>query len=77
MALRLRLADIYPALEAPPSVEVATRWKGDQPVFCILNHDAQTHDLVLNGAYFDLITGAHKSGVVSLAGREVLILVKE
>lgn len=76
VAWALRLAGVSPTLEAPPGVEVAARWKGDQPTFYILNHDAQTHDLVLNGAYLDLITGARKAGAVSLAGRDVMVLVR-
>ncbi len=71
------LANVKPAMETPAGVEAAARWKGDQRLLFVLNHDAQPHRVSLADTYLDLISGAHKSGEVSLAGREVLILVKE
>jgi beta-galactosidase len=71
------LANVKPVMETPAGVEVAARRKGDQRLLFVLNHDAQPHRVSLDDTYLDRISGAHESGEVALAGREVLILVKE
>jgi beta-galactosidase len=72
----LQLAGVPPLLQAPQGVEIAERWQGDQRLLFVLNHTAQEQPIPLQGRFTDLLTGESKSGFVTLAAREVLLLSK-
>ncbi len=70
----LDLAGVEPLMEAPPGVEVAERWQGDQRLLFVLNHTDQARDLVLGKDYQELISDTAVSGKTTIAPREAFIL---
>jgi len=71
------LKGIKAPLAVPAGVEVTQRVKGDQQFTFVINHNETTVEINLGEtAYTDLITLKEKRGLVSLAGRDVLILEK-
>ena len=76
MRWALDLAGIEPLLEAPPGVEIAERWQGEQRLLFVLNHTDQAQDLALGKDYQELISDTAMSDKTTIAPREVLILVE-
>jgi len=64
-------------LEAPPGVEVAVRERDGQRVLFVLNHTAETTHVPLpaDASYRDLLRGMAVTGKLSLAPRDVRILL--
>jgi beta-galactosidase len=74
----LDLAGVQPILAAPPGVEVAERWRGNQRLLFLLNHSGETQEVVLGGRYTNLLDGSGPiQDAVSLASHEVAVLVGE
>lgn len=71
----LQLAGLQPAIIAPPGVEVAERWQGDQRILFVLNHGLSAQEIILDQIYTDLLTGLKVTpGTVTIPPLEVLIL---
>ncbi len=71
------LAGVEPLLESPADVEVTARWQDGRQVLFVLNHAAKAQRVALDGNYLDIISGERQSGPVTVAGKDVLILVAE
>ena len=72
----LDLAGVQPVLAAPPGVEVAERWQGNQRLLFLLNHSGETQEVVLGGRYTNLLDESGPiQDAVSLASHEVAVLV--
>ena len=70
------LTEINPLLSTPPGVEVAERWQSDQRLLFVLNHTDAIQQIILEGAYFDLLSDNQFSGSTSLEPYSVLVLKK-
>jgi beta-galactosidase len=70
------LTEINPLLSTPPGVEVAERWQSDQRLLFVLNHTDATQQIILEGAYLDLLSDNQFSGSTSLEPYSVLVLKK-
>lgn len=68
---------IEPLLETPAGVEVTRREKNGRSFTFILNHNPDTVEVDLGAVFYvNLLNGETLSGVVSVSGRDVLILEK-
>ncbi len=68
--------DLQPALDVPDGVEVSVRYKNDQPILFILNHNAAPVEVSLQGqGYHNLLNDATVSGSLSLKPYDVAILI--
>ncbi|MEO6888073.1 MAG: Beta-galactosidase C-terminal domain, partial [Ktedonobacteraceae bacterium] len=70
-------ASISSLLEAPEDVEVTMRVRADdRPVYFLLNHSDQPAQVTLPaGTFTSLLGGREISGQVSLAARDVVVLL--
>jgi beta-galactosidase len=74
----LGLAAVPCGQRTPAGVEVCERSVGERRISFVLNHNAETTALVLDGNYTDLLTGRAIDGrAVELAPRQVMVLVPE
>jgi len=71
----LGLAGLQPILAAPEGVEVTERWQGASRLLFVLNHTGQAQEVDLNGHYVDMLSGSAFEGTVTIAPREVLVLL--
>jgi beta-galactosidase len=69
-----RWANVNGLAETPAGVEVTRRIQQDSELLFILNHTAEVQPVTLDGDYEDILSGARKSGGISLEPYEVLIL---
>jgi beta-galactosidase len=72
----LGMAGVQPFLEVTEGVEIARRWQGDRPILFLLNHSTEERRLTLPGPYVNLLSGTCAAGEVSLAAKDVLILIE-
>jgi beta-galactosidase len=72
----LGLAGVEPVLPAPEGVEVTERWQGASRLLFVLNHTGQAQEVDLNGHYVDILSGSASEGTVTIAPREVLVLLE-
>jgi beta-galactosidase len=70
-------AHVTPPLEASLGIEVTERWKGENRLLFLLNHNNLPHPIRLGGVLTELITGERVSGTVQLGARDVMILTTE
>ncbi|MFW6135541.1 MAG: beta-galactosidase [Chloroflexota bacterium] len=74
----LELAEVEPILSAPPGVEVAERWRGDQRLLFLLNHTSEEQEVALDTAGVDLLAGGSIiEGPVVVPPRDVLVLLEQ
>jgi len=71
----LGLAGVEPVLAAPEGVEVTERWQGASRLLFVLNHTGQAQEVDLNGHTVDILSGSAFEGKVTIAPREVLVLL--
>jgi len=71
----LGLTGVEPVLPAPEGVEVTERWQGASRLLFVLNHTEQAQEVDLNGHYVDILSGSASEGTVTIAPREVLVLL--
>ena len=71
----LGLVGVQPILAAPGEVEVTERWQGASRLLFVLNHTGQAQEVDLNGHYVDILSGSASEGTVTIAPREVLVLL--
>ena len=57
--------------------EVTERWQDDRRLLFVLNHTAQTRGVALDGHFTDLPSGSTVEGTVTVAPKDVLVLVDE
>jgi beta-galactosidase len=72
----LDLVDVQPLLAAPEGVEVTERWQDDQRLLFLLNHTERSHEIAISGCYEDLIGDSVFEDSVTIASRDVLVLVE-
>ena len=72
----LELAAVRPILDTPAGVEATVRWQGQRRLLFLLNHNAETQRVTLDGAWLDLLREQRVSGEIELAGRDVCILAE-
>jgi beta-galactosidase len=72
----IELTKLQPLLESPPGVEIAERWQGAQRLLFVLNHTADTQDIMLDGNYMNLLNDKILSGEIILEPFDVLILTR-
>jgi len=68
------MAGVQPLMKTPIGVEVMERWQGEKRLVFVLNHLPEVQDVPLESPCFDLVSGKHLTGNVSIAPRDVLIL---
>ena len=73
----LDLAGVQPLLTAPEGVEVTERWQGDQRLLFVLNHTGLEQEVTLGRRYTNLLNGSIFEGAVTIAPRDVLMLLEE
>ena len=73
----LDLAGVQPLLTAPGGVEVTERWQGDQRLLFVLNHTGLEQEVTLDRRYTNLLNGSIFEGAVTIAPRDVLVLLEE
>jgi beta-galactosidase len=71
----LGLAGVQPILAAPEGVEVTERWQGDDRLLFLLNHTGHAQEVDLDGHCTDLLRETACEGKVTIAPRDVLILL--
>jgi beta-galactosidase len=72
----LGLAGVEAILSAPEGIEVTERWQGASRLLFVLNHTGQAQEVNLNGHYVDILSGSASEGTVTIAPREVLVLLE-
>jgi beta-galactosidase len=70
-------AGVQPLLTASDGVEAAERWQGSQRLLFALNHATGPRDVTLEGRYVDLFSDTVLEGAVTVAARDLLVLVEE
>ncbi len=73
----LDLAGVQPLLTAPEGVEVTERWQEDQRLLFVLNHTDLEQEVTLDRRYTNLLNGSTFEGAVTIAPRDVLVLLEE
>ena len=71
------LVGVQPILAVPAGVEVTERWQGDKRLLFVLNHTGQAQEVALEGRFTDLLGGSAIEGTVTVAPRDVLVLLGE
>jgi beta-galactosidase len=69
--------DLQPALDVPDGVEVSIRYKDDQAILFVLNHNAAPMEVALPQSYRQLLTDETISGSLSLKPYDVAILIAQ
>ena len=64
-------------MESPDGVEVTERWKGDTRLLFILNHTASSQTVTVPDGCSNLLNGSPVHASVTVAARDVLILISE
>jgi beta-galactosidase len=72
----LDMAGVQPVLRAPEGVEVIERWRDDGRLLFVLNHIGQVQEVGLDGSYVDLLSDLTFEGTLTIAPREVLVMVR-
>jgi beta-galactosidase len=72
--LALQLTQLTPLVKTPPGVEVTRRFQNGSELLFILNHVSEAQSFHLDGEYQDLFSNTSKTGNISLAAYDVLIL---
>ena len=70
----LAWANIPVGIQTPPGVEITHRTYNGSALIFVLNHTADMQTVHLDGNYQDLLSGTPKTGDVTLAAYDVLIL---
>jgi beta-galactosidase len=73
--LRARSVSINYPFDHEDGLEVMQRWQGERPITFVLNHTDAPKQLTLHMPLLDLLSNATLTGQVSIAPKEVLILV--
>ena len=73
----LDLAEVQAILTVPEGVEVTERWQGDRRLLFVLNHSDREQEVPLDKRYMDLLNGSVFDGAVTIAPRDVLVLLEE
>jgi beta-galactosidase len=74
----LDLARVRRTIIAPPGVEIAERWQGNQRILFVLNHGSFAQEITLDQTYTELLTGCSPiQGTIVIPPREVLILLQQ
>lgn len=71
------LAGVPPLLNVPAGVEVTERWQGAQRLLFVLNHAPRPQEIPLDGRYRNLLNDQLLEDKVSLAARDVLVLMPQ
>ena len=74
LSILLSTAGIKPALNLPRGVEHTVRQSGDKRWMFLLNHTPAPQAITLPGPHKDALTGASRTGEVSLAPYDVMVL---
>jgi beta-galactosidase len=77
LELILAEQEITSPVSVPEGVEVTQRGRGEQKFIFVLNHHLEAQEIVLPEPMRDLLTGQVYEDRMSLAGRDVAILVAQ
>jgi beta-galactosidase len=77
LELILAEQEITSPVSVPEGVEVTQRGRGEQKFIFVLNHHLEAQEIVLPEPMRDLLTGQMYEDRMSLAGRDVAILVAQ
>jgi beta-galactosidase len=73
----MKQADLNNAMQSPAGVEVAERWQAEKRFLFVLNHTGNSQTMAVPGKWANLIDSKPVKDSVTVAARDVMILVSE
>lgn len=72
----LELTGIKPFIKTPKGVEITERWRGNQRLVFVLNHNPTSKEITLNKSFKELLTNTRMSGINRISPFEVWLLTE-
>jgi len=72
----LELTGIKPFIKTPKGVEITERWRGNQRLVFVLNHNPTSKEITLNKSFKELLTNTRMSGSNRISPFEVWLLTE-
>ena len=73
----LNLSGVQQVCATPPGVEAVERWQNERRYLFLLNHSENTQELGIDGHFIDLLSGQKVQKLVTIAPKDVLVLVDQ